>query len=353
MKAIVTGIAGFIGSNLAKRLFNERWQVVGIDNLSRAGSELNLRWLREQSPDMEFFNADIRSCQQMDEIFSRLPDTDVVIHAAAQVAVTTSVVDPRHDFETNALGTLNVLEAVRRYTPGAALVYASTNKVYGELGHVGVVEMPATYAYADCSNGIAESEPLDFHSPYGCSKGSADQYVRDYSRIYGLCTTVVRQSCIYGPRQFGVEDQGWVAWFSIAATLGLPVKIFGDGKQVRDILWVDDLIDLYLAIIGNPRAAAGKVFNAGGGPGNVLSLLDLIDLLEESGYRLRYSFEDWRPGDQKIFVADSRLARKDLGWLPQVTPREGVARLLAWVEASSDEISGFLGLPLAIGKATA
>ena len=350
MKAVVTGIAGFIGSNLASRLLKEHWHVIGIDNLSRRGSELNLRWLRDQSPNIDFVNADVRSCQQMDEILSRLPDTDALIHEAAQVAVTTSVANPRRDFETNALRTFNVLEAVRRYCPEAAFVYASTNKVYGGLDHVGVVEMPTRYSYADRPDGIAETEPLDFHSPYGCSKGSADQYVRDYGRIYGLRTTVVRQSCIYGPRQFGVEDQGWVAWFSIAAVFGLPVNIFGDGKQVRDILWVDDLIDLYFAIISNPGVASGKIFNAGGGPINTLSLLELIELLRERGYQLRHSFADWRPGDQKVFIADSGLARSELGWVPRVTPSQGVSHLLAWVEASSDEIRRFLEFPTANGE---
>jgi CDP-paratose 2-epimerase len=274
----------------------------------------------------------------MNDVFRFVADADIVIHEAAQVAVTTSVTDPRLDFETNALGTFNVLEAVRRHCPDAHFLYASTNKVYGGLDHVAIVETPMRYTYELLTAGISEAEHLDFHSPYGCSKGCADQYVRDYARIYGLRTTVIRQSCIYGPRQFGVEDQGWVAWFSIAAALGLDVKIFGDGRQSRDILWVDDLIDLYLAIASRPDCSSGKVFNAGGGATNNLSLLELLQLLRERGYSLRYTFEDWRPGDQRVFIADSSLAFRELGWAPKVTPIEGVSRLLDWIERFSADI---------------
>lgn len=336
MKVIVTGAAGFIGSHVATQFAARGATVIGLDNLSRRGSVENLNVLAS-CRHFEFCHADIRSARDIADAFSRHTDADAVVHEAAQVAVTTSVADPRHDFEINALGTLNVLEAARRYTPGAAFLYASTNKVYGEMTHVPVCERLARYEYADQPHGIDESAPVDFHSPYGCSKGCAEQYVHDYSRIYGLKSVVFRQSCIYGTRQFGVEDQGWVAWFTIASMLGKPVTIYGDGKQIRDILWVDDLIDLYLRAIDRIQVAAGQIYNAGGGAANTLSLLELVDLLSSRCKRkIAPAFGDWRPGDQKVFVANCEKARRELGWSPKVCPRDGVSVLFDWVHASCD-----------------
>jgi CDP-paratose 2-epimerase len=336
MKALITGGAGFIGCNTAKRYIDLGWEVSIVDDLSRRGSERNLAWLRTQGA-FHFHKCDIRDAAQVNAVFAERRGLDAVLHLAAQVAVTTSVTQPRYDFEVNALGTFNVLEAARAYAADAAFLYSSTNKVYGGLDHLGVVERNGRWDYADHATGIAESEPLDFHSPYGCSKGAADQYVRDYARIYGLRSVCLRQSCIYGKRQFGVEDQGWVAWFTIAATLGRSISIYGDGKQVRDVLYVDDLVDCYSAAIEKIDRVKGAVFNIGGGPRNVMSLHELLSMLEKtSGKKIERRYEDWRPGDQRIFVCDVSKAERELGWSPRTTPEAGVEALARWVRENPD-----------------
>ena len=331
-KWIVTGGAGFIGCHAASRFHRQGDRVIVVDNLSRRGADSNLAWLRAQGI-QEFVGLDVRDRAGLEDLLERHADADAVLHLAGQVAVTTSVLDPRADFEINALGTLNVLEAVRLKAGGRpAVLYSSTNKVYGHLDHVAVVERDGRYAYEDLPHGVGEAEPLDFHSPYGCSKGAGDQYVRDYARIYGMKTVVFRQSCIFGTRQFGIEDQGWVAWFCLAATRGQPFTIFGDGKQIRDTLWVDDLVDAYLAAVDRIDEVAGEVFNLGGGPANTLSLLELVVILEgHFGRRLDPPFAAWRPGDQPVFVADIRKAAARLGWSPRVATADGVHRLLAWI----------------------
>jgi CDP-paratose 2-epimerase len=332
MKYLVTGGAGFIGCNAVQRWLARGHTVVVVDDLSRRGAEANLAWLQGQPGTLIFVRVDIRDTQALDSAVAAHADAAVVLHLAAQVAVTTSVVDPRHDFEVNALGTFNLLESVRRHVPGAVFLYASTNKVYGGLEDEGVEERDGRYQLRRTA-GIPETQPLDFHSPYGCSKGAADQYVRDYARIYGLKTVCFRQSCIYGYRQYGVEDQGWVAWFTIAAVTGQPVCIYGDGKQVRDLLFIDDCCDAYDAAVARAGALSGSVFNLGGGPAHTLSLLELVRMLEKlSGRPLRPAFAPWRPGDQPVFVADISRAHAALGWQPQVDVRTGVARLYAWVE---------------------
>jgi CDP-paratose 2-epimerase len=334
MKVIVTGGAGFIGCNAVARHLRSGHEVVVIDDLSRAGAEQNLAWLREQGR-FEFERCDVRDAARVTEIVRRHRGAAAVLHLAAQVAVTTSVTDPRRDFEVNALGTLNVLEAVRAHAPEAALLYASTNKVYGGLEHLAVEERGGRYALRDLPGGVAETEPLDFHSPYGCSKGAADQYVRDYARIYGLRTVSFRQSCIYGFRQFGVEDQGWVAWFTIAAVLGKPLTIYGDGKQVRDVLFVDDLCDLYDVALAGIDRARGQVYNVGGGAGFQMSLLELLARLERlCGRKIPVRFDAWRPGDQPVFVCDVAKAERELGWRPRTDPDAGVEQLHAWVTAN-------------------
>jgi CDP-paratose 2-epimerase len=255
-----------------------------------------------------------------------------VLHLAAQVAVTTSVTAPREDFEINALGTFNVLEAVREAGITAPLLYSSTNKVYGEMTDVGVGEQNGRYGYQTLPSGVSEHRNLDFHSPYGCSKGAADQYVIDYHRIYGLRTIVFRQSCIYGYRQFGAEDQGWVAWFMIASQLGRPITVYGDGKQVRDVLFVDDLLDAYDAAFAAGDRAVGQAYNIGGGTENVLSLLELLSYIEKRQNRkLPYKFAGWRPGDQKVFVSDIRKAQAELGWAPKTDCVRGLGLLYDWV----------------------
>lgn len=261
---------------------------------------------------------------------------DVILHLAAQVAVTTSVTNPREDFEINAQGTFNTLEAARTSGRKPVFIYASTNKVYGEMEDVEVAEYETRYMYRNLTRGCSESQPLDFHSPYGCSKGTGDQYVRDYARIYGLPTVVFRQSCIYGPRQFGVEDQGWVAWFVIAAVNQRPITIYGDGKQVRDILFVEDLLGAYDAAIEKIDQVAGEVYNVGGGVRNTISIWrEFAPILEKAiGHPIPTGKGDWRPGDQKVFVADCHKAQSELGWMPKVGVQEGVQRLVDWVQAN-------------------
>jgi CDP-paratose 2-epimerase len=280
---------------------------------------------------------DIRHGGELASLFREHRNADRVLHLAAQVAVTTSVTAPREDFEINALGTFNVLEAMREAKMTAPVIYSSTNKVYGEMTEVGVAEQNGRYAYQSLPSGVPETRILDFHSPYGCSKGSADQYMIDYHRIYGLRTIVFRQSCIYGYRQMGAEDQGWVAWFMIASQLGRPITIYGDGMQVRDILFVEDLLDAYDAAFAAGEQAIGKAFNIGGGPQNVLSLLELLRYIEErQGRKLSCRFADWRPGDQKVFVSDIHRSQSELGWKPRTDCIRGLGLLYDWISQNHD-----------------
>ncbi len=332
MNYLITGGAGFIGANYVARLLRRNEQLVIYDNLSRAGNQRNLDWLRaEFGPEsFKLIKADVREAGRLAEAARA---ADVIVHLAAQVAVTTSVTHPRDDFECNALGTFNVLEAARLSPRKPMVLYSSTNKVYGGMEDVRIEQTATGYRYVDFTQGVPETFPLDFHSPYGCSKGAGDQYVRDYARIYGLRTVVFRQSCIYGPRQFGVEDQGWLAWFVIAAVTGSPISIYGDGKQVRDVLYVDDLLDAYDLAITKIEKAAGRVFNIGGGPANMLSVWsEFGPMLEKlKGETVPVHYGDWRPGDQRIYVSDIRKAGELLGWRPRVSVQEGVERLYRWV----------------------
>lgn len=334
---LVTGGAGFIGSNHVDRLLARGERVTVYDNLSRRGAEANLTWL-QQKHGLHSFRLVVADVRDADALHQAVQGADVVVHLAGQTAVTTSVEDPRSDFEHNALGTFNVLEAARAATTRPILLYSSTNKVYGGMEEVGVIEEETRYAYRDHPQGIDETYPLDFHSPYGCSKGAGDQYVRDYSRIYGLPTVVFRQSCIYGPRQMGVEDQGWVAWFIIAAVTGEAITIYGDGKQVRDVLYVDDLLDIYDAAVDQIETAAGQVYNVGGGPARTMSVWqEFGPLLERlAGCPVRVSYADWRPGDQQVYVSDIRKAEAELGWRPRVGVEQGIRQLYEWVVANRD-----------------
>jgi CDP-paratose 2-epimerase len=336
---LITGGAGFIGTNLADYYLSHHKRVTIFDNLSRAGTEDNVRWLEERYRDqLTVVKGDIR---RIDGEFSELVEqADVVLHLAAQVAVTTSVNDPAEDFEINARGTFNVLEAVRKSTSRPVVLYSSTNKVYGKMDNVEVVERGGRYVYANLNEGVPVTRPLDFYSPYGCSKGCGDQYVIDYARIYGLKTVVFRQSCIYGPHQFGIEDQGWVAWFAIRAMQNLPFTIYGDGKQVRDVLYIGDLIAAYDAAIANIEKTSGHAYNIGGGPARSLSLLELVSFLQEQfGRELKYDFDDWRPGDQLIFISDIREAKADFDWEPRVNVDDGVKRLVAWLSQNEYLVS--------------
>lgn len=330
MKILITGGLGFIGVNTAIQFFKDGNDVFILDNLGRKGNVENLIKLRENI-NFTIWNKDIRNYFDIEEIFKN-NKFDVIIHLAAQVAVTTSVKNPREDFEINALGTFNILECIRNYNPESLLIYTSTNKVYGEFKS-DVVEGDLRYYYGSKEYiGIGEEQNLDFHSPYGCSKGTADQYVRDYNRIYGLKTIVLRQSCIYGPNQFGIEDQGWVSWFSISSIFDKEFTIYGDGKQVRDVLHVYDLIDLYKSIIGNVDICVGKIYNIGGGSLNTMSLLELIELIKNKLDKdLKYNFSDWRPGDQKIYVSDINKIKSEIGWEPKINTNEGVGMMIDWL----------------------
>ncbi|MFZ3059412.1 MAG: SDR family NAD(P)-dependent oxidoreductase [Candidatus Methanoperedens sp.] len=342
-KVLITGCAGFIGSHLTEYFLKEGSKVIGIDDLSRKGSKSNLKFLLE-TKNFEFYEQDIRDFENIIKIFKKSGPFDLIIHEAAQVAVTTSVINPREDFEINALGTFNLLEATRLYSPDAFFEFASTNKVYGKMSNIKIVQKNARYEYSDSSFGIDEGYPLDFYSPYGCSKGAADQYVRDYNRIYGLKTVVLRQSCIYGTKQFGIEDQGWIAWFTIASLLEKPLTIYGDGKQIRDVLWIDDLIDAYVKMFHNADRIAGEIFNIGGGRENTLSLIELVDILKQEGIlKIEPVYSNWRPGDQKVFVCNINKAYEAVGWKPTTTPRTGVKKLIDWAFDNKNLLKKFVG----------
>jgi CDP-paratose 2-epimerase len=330
---LITGGCGFIGTNLAHRLLAGGQSVLLYDNLSRPGVERNLKWLRRVHPnDVYIEAADVRDLYALRSAVDRAAQ---VFHFAAQVAVTTSLTQAIHDFEVNARGTVNLLEALRAQDKPPPLVFTSTNKVYGALPDVSLCLNGGRYEPEDPAirdHGIAESRPLDFHSPYGCSKGTADQYVLDYARTFGLPAVVFRMSCIYGPHQFGTEDQGWVAHFLIRALQGEPITIYGDGMQVRDILYVDDLVDAFLLAQANMPTVSGQAFNIGGGPGNTISLVELLDMIETfSGHRPRLRSGAWRPGDQRYYVSDTAKMSRMAGWSPKVGAAEGVRRLYEWL----------------------
>jgi CDP-paratose 2-epimerase len=317
-RILVTGGAGFIGSHLADRFLSQGRQVTVLDNLERVGAEANLDWLRQRHGD-------------------RLDLLAAVFHMAAQVAVTTSVADPRRDFEVNLLGSFNLLEAARQAKDPPIFIFASTNKVYGGLDGLRVELEDDGYCLPERPEGIGEDQPLDFHSPYGCSKGGADQYVRDYVRIFDVPSVVFRQSCIYGTRQFGIEDQGWVAHFAISAILGRPLTIYGDGQQVRDTLYIDDLLDAFEGAAEHIDVTGGRIYNIGGGPAHTASPLSLLRELEQIlGKHIEVDYSDWRPGDQKVYISDIRRARRDFGWAPKTDLRAGLGRLVEWVQANQE-----------------
>lgn len=331
---IITGGAGFIGINTAKHFLKLGYRIVIIDDLSRPGSRHNLTTLSHKR-NLEFVKADITKLpNSIDAIFK---DANAIIHLAAQVAVTTSVADPMTDFMTNAYGTLSLLEKVRRIKP-MPFIFASTNKVYGNLDQMSIKERAARYDWTD-KKAINEYALLDFHSPYGCSKGAADQYVRDYARIYHIPTVVFRQSCIYGPHQYGVEDQGWLAWFVIANLLEKPITIYGTGKQVRDLLFVTDLIQAYQLAIENISSIAGKVYNIGGGPSNSLSLIESLELLKAQHLSPVVQSAQWRPGDQKIYISDNTAFSSLTNWHPTTSPAQGIPLMTDWISENLSTIA--------------
>jgi CDP-paratose 2-epimerase len=334
-RVLITGGAGFIGSNLADRLARDGHHVRVFDALSRAGTERNLDWLRRNHGDrIEFVRADIRDRAAMR---AAVEHVDAVFHFAAQVAVTTSLDDPQEDFDVNIGGTFALLEALRARGDRVPLIFASTNKVYGDLSDLRFRREGDAYVPLDPAiraNGVSEARPLDFHTPYGVSKGAADQYVLDYMRSYDLPTCVIRMSCIYGQRQMGTEDQGWVAHFLIRALEGKPITLYGDGCQVRDILDVSNAVDAYVQAWRHIEAVKGRAFNLGGGPENAISLRQLLEHIGELvGHEVDLAWSDWRAGDQRYFVADTRAAEAALGLAPKVDWRAGVAQLAEWLAA--------------------
>jgi CDP-paratose 2-epimerase len=329
--ALIFGGAGFIGSNWATRLLETTNAKVHIyDNLSRKGVRHNLDSLQQaagKSGRLQITVGDVRDAAAVERAVHNATE---IYNFAAQVAVTTSLVDPRLDFEVNVGGTFNILEAARKSGNRPFVLFTSTNKVYGDMNRCNLIETPKRYQYRDCA-GISESQPLDFHSPYGCSKGAADQYVRDYARMFDLPTVVLRMSCIAGPRQFGNEDQGWVAHFLYSALRGAPVFIYGDGRQVRDILCVHDLLQAFEAVLAECRATEGQIYNVGGGPDNTVSLLELVDMVEDlTGHQVHYRMEQRRPGDQFIYVTDFGKIRQHTGWEPRYNVRETLKEIYSW-----------------------
>jgi len=317
-RVLITGGAGFLGVNAAAHLIERGWHATVLDNLSRRGTERNLKWLITKHPArVTFIKGDVRNATSVAE---QVKDQHAILHLAAQVAVTTSLVDPSTDFEINALGTLNVLEAARKHNPEAPFVFASTNKVYGKLDHN--------------SGPCKETQPLDFHSPYGCSKGTGDQYVRDYARCFHMNTVVLRQSCIYGAHQYGTEDQGWVAHFVHSILNDRPLTIYGDGKQVRDLLDARDLSALYEIAINNIDKTRGEIYNVGGGEPNQRNLVEVIDQIGELVNKTpEFSFSDWREGDQAYYVSDISKAKAQLDWEPTIQFDQGLKDLVAWAAA--------------------
>jgi CDP-paratose 2-epimerase len=329
-KVFITGGAGFIGANMATHYLQKGVEVTSFDNLSRPGVESNIKWLKKSHGNglFTFVKGDVRD---FDKLKKLIQGHQAVFHFAGQTAVTTSVKDPRSDFEANALGTLNVLESVRQFSPKTVVLYASSNKVYGAMSRVTPSKRQTRYISVE-SPSIDESEQLDFYSPYGCSKGTGDQYTHDYARIYGLKTIVFRQSCIYGTHQFGVEDQGWVAHFASQAIKNEPITIFGDGKQVRDMLFITDLAKAYDQCLKHITHTSGQIYNIGGGIDNALSLLELISFLEVLlGRRLKLKFAKERFGDQKVYISNIDKAKRDFNWRPEVSVDEGLKLLYFWL----------------------
>lgn len=337
MQYLITGGAGFIGINFSQRLLSQGHQVTIIDNFSKPGSETNVAWLKRQPNQARLSVRKLNLWSPSPTLNRLVAQSEIIYHLAAQTAVTTSIENPRDDFRSNVLGTFNLLETVRQHQSQAILIYSSTNKVYGALSHLPLTQTKTRYQLQN-SQGINEQTPLDFYTPYGCSKGAADQYVLDYARIYGLKTVVFRQSCIYGPHQFGTEDQGWVAWLTLAALHNRPITLFGTGKQVRDLLYIDDLFEAWQRAAVHIASSNGQAYNLGGGTENAISLLEFISVLERKlNHTINIKFDHWRSGDQKVFISDNSKAKVDFGWSPHTPIETGLESLIEWLKANNDK----------------
>ena len=331
VNALITGGAGFIGCNLADRLIEQGDQVTIFDNLSGSGSVLNLAWLQHKYGNgLRFIHGDVHDFHA---ITHAIPDADVIYHLAGQVAVTSAIRAPRRDFKVNVAGTFNVLDAALHSPRNPIVLFSSTNKVYGPLNHAQLLKASTRYEDHRFPLGIPESQPMDCMSPYACSKGAAELYVLDYARSFGLQTVILRQSCIYGAHQRGTEEQGWVAWLLRAAMCGKPITIFGDGKQVRDLLFIDDLLDLYALAVQRIDQTQGQIYNVGGGPKNSLSVWEEFQPIVKrlTGRTVPVTYADWRLGDQRVYISDIRKVCRHLDWTPTTNVESGIERLWEWL----------------------
>jgi CDP-paratose 2-epimerase len=326
MNLLITGGAGFIGSNSADYFASKNHKITILDNLSRKGAANNLKWLiKKHKKNITFIKGNVQSPKA---VKSAIQGTDAVLHLAGQTAVTTSIIAPQADFRSNLLGTFTILETIRKSRNKPSLIFSSTNKVYGSLDDVEIKETDTRYEYSKLK-GVTEDRKLEFHTPYGCSKGAGDQYVLDYARQYDLNTLVFRQSCIYGVNQLGAEDQGWISWFCKQLMSNHKITIFGDGKQVRDALYITDLVELYAKALKDPPRHKGEVFNIGGGPKNTLSVLETINIIKTYlKIKPDVAFGDWRPSDQKVFITDIGKAKKHFKWSPKIGPKKGIKNIL-------------------------
>ena len=328
-KILITGGAGFIGSNTAFYFSKKGWKIYLIDNLSRKGSKNNLLNLKKKIG-LRFYKADVSNFEKISQILKSIKP-NLLIHCAGQVTVTKSVINPRNDFNSNALGSFNILESIRLFSNKTKFINISTNKVYGDVSNKKVSEINKRYQFLGKLKNINESYPLDLYSPYGCSKGIADQYTRDYSRIYNLDTIVLRLSCIYGTMQYGIEDHGWIVWLTIKSYFGKKIKIFGNGKQVRDVLFIDDLVNLFYKL-SKSKKNTDKIYNIGGGNRNSISLLELIDILNKKmNKKNKFKKFKWRPGDQKIYISDISKIKKEYNWYPKISLSEGLDKIIEWI----------------------
>ncbi len=339
-KILITGGAGFIGSNSALHFAKNGWKIHLIDNLSRKGAKDNLSNLKKNIK-LTFYKVDVSNFSSVSNIIKKIKPS-LLIHCAGQVAVTKSVIDPRTDFNSNLLGAINILESIRLFSKKTKLINISTNKVYGNIIDKRVSQNKKRYKFLGKIKNINENYPLDFCSPYGCSKGAADQYVRDYSRIYGLDTVVLRLSCIYGNMQFGIEDHGWVTWITILSYFGKKIKIFGDGKQVRDVLFVNDLVKLFFRL-SKSKKNVNKIYNVGGGIKNSLSIIELIEILEKKlNKKNKYEKFRWRSADQKIYISNISKIKREYNWSPKIGISVGLDKVIRWIRENDTKIKKIL-----------